>query len=730
MNESNVGASCGQLQTSSPSDREILYFGHWTQTAHRSVPDRRQSSHPCAACELVFKGPVVRWLGAKGPDHGYADVYVDGLLEQTLDAYEPTPSAARTLFEKRGLADGRLHTLRIVVRRDRNPRSSGSFQSVDGFQSLAPVAFPDVLRSEAMAELKAIVSGSKAYLAPETWKPVAYAATAPEAGVVLQPGVLRESFDRNIVYLNRCFANPLGGWWVEGLPASSEGRMLGGAGHTLRWGERADMRAIVDTVVAAVGKRQSADGYCLPYDRSCMGATGASVPGFGDERRNYDRVNLTRGMIAAGRAGNREAYGILRKFYDWLNPSEYYPNLLTGPSDGSGSNCNNGHAGGLLMYFSPVGRKEDLVAVERYFVQDFFLEQMRNAEPLALDYYPLHVPHSYVLLAFEAWLDHYRATGAAKYLEAVQGAWQVVNQYYEHVGGTMAICEERAGVYPPQSYWLHKHTGETCAGVFWAYINHRLLQLFPGVETYAAEIEKAIYNVILAAQGEDGSIRYHNHLDGKKDAKQCCNTCCEVMGVPFIARLPEFIYSLDDDGLWVNLFAASTVNWKRPGREVTLTTETEFPYGGAVALRIEAATPGPMKLRIRIPRWVAGAVAIRVNGVEAATGQPGSFATLDRTWQTGDTVAFELPPAFRLTRYVGLDQHPEHDRYALEYGPILMALVGGNDLDMPAADLIASLLPVEGAPLHFAVRGRSDCRYRPYWQLGDEPMTCFSTLRQ
>ena len=121
-------------------------------------------------------------------------------------------------------------------------------------------------------------------------------------------------------------------------------------------GERADMRAIVDTFVAKVKNRQTADGWCLPYPMAEFNRS---------ERSNYDRVGLTRGLIAAGMVGNPDAYGILRRFYDWFNTSSYQPTLLLG------GNCNNGHEGGLLMYFSPVGKQEDLLAVEKVLCSGF-----------------------------------------------------------------------------------------------------------------------------------------------------------------------------------------------------------------------------------------------------------------------------------------------------------------------------------------------------------------------
>lgn len=718
------------LTTVSPSDPEVLYFGLWEYVSDESVADSRRSRNPYSACEIVFEGPIVRWWGTRGPAFGMAEVHLDGDLAITVDSYSPTEKRAQILFEKTGLDPGTLHTLRIVVLRVKHENAGDFFQGIDGFQVASLVDYPRLLRADTLKELQNIVAGKKDYLSPDLYKPPAPKAIAPEIGVSLTSGVFKELFERNIRYVLDTFQEPCTGGWVDGLPCSSEGRLLGAAGHSLRWQERADLRAVVDGVVEAVKIRQDADGYCFPYDREHMGP---HINSYKDERRNYDRVNLTRGMIAAGRVGNPDALPVMRRFYDWLYESGYYPTMLSGPADGSGHNCNNGHAGSLLMYFSPVGKPEDMIAAERYFIQDFLIDEMLKSEPLALCYYPLHVSHCYVLLAFEAWLDHYKATGTGKYLNAALGAWEMVHRYYEHVGGTIAICEEYTGHYPPQSYFLTKHTGETCGNVFWADINHKLLQFFPDEERYAAEIEKSIYNAVMAAQDERGRIRYHNNLDGKKDEATRINTCCEVMAAPFIGRLPQFVYSTDDQGLWVHLFAASQISWQHEGRQVSLSAETDFPYDGKVDLSVFTDGPISMCLRIRVPSWAAGTVQIEVNGKAggdySAVGEPGSYVRLERTWSSGDSVAFKLPIEFRLNKYTGLEQHPERNRYALSYGPLLMALVGANGLDMTSADLPGALSPIEGSPLNFTIRGHDGCRYQPYWTVNDEEMTCFPTLK-
>jgi hypothetical protein len=80
------------------------------------------------------------------------------------------------------------------------------------------------------------------------------------------------------------------------LPAANEGRMLAGAANALRWEERKDMRMIVDTVLARVKRRQRADGFYNYYPEKEAYETNS-------ERKNYDRLVWTVGLLEAGKIG-------------------------------------------------------------------------------------------------------------------------------------------------------------------------------------------------------------------------------------------------------------------------------------------------------------------------------------------------------------------------------------------------------------------------------------------
>jgi len=580
---------------------------------------------------------------------------------------------------------------------------------------------------------------------PRSWKPPAQAVRIPRGGVRLEDGLLKTAFDNNIGYLLGSFTvdemlkefrdragkpSPSGlrtpdRFWQTDLAGSNAGRFLMGAGNSLRWTDHAELRARLNAIVAGIAECRQPNGYIMAYPEDTI---------FHSERAAYTRAWLTHGLIEAGYAGNPDALLLLRGYYDWFDHCQYLPRLLRGALQGV-----QGMIANARMYHTPTGKPEDLETLQRYFQENYWLAQLARREDAAIWQYPYDRPHCYLITDLEAYMDLYRATGERRYLDAVAGGWDLYHQKWEHVGGTIAICEESA--YPPSSYRLHAKTGELCGSSFWSFLNQRFHLFHPEQEKYVNEIEKSIYNVALANQAGSEGIRYTACLVGQKKNRvgnqgMNVNTCCEGQGTRLLGAMPEFIYSLAADGLYVNLFAASNIAWQQGGQALKLSMATAFPFQPDVELRISAVRPVRAKLRIRIPAWASKDVAIRVAGAASVAGKPGTYATLDRVWRDGDTVSFTLPMDFRMTHYTGVDRVAGQEQYALEYGPILMALVGdvddqgGATLAAAPGDLRNRLRPQPGEPLHFAIDGAPGRQYIPYWQVAaDQPFTCYPVLR-
>ena len=702
----------------------VLYFGDWRSVHAEGV---RRSNVQYNAFEFSFRGSTVRWFGTKAHDHGHADVFIDGEYRETVDSYSEVREKEVLIYENKNVIGDRIHTLRVVVKRSRNPKSTDCYQGVCTLYAEEPISYPGAITESMRLEYESIQDGSKPYLPPEEWSPVPNSVDAPFRGVTLGPGVLHEAFERHLEYLNHCFSTDTycdGIGWTEWLPASNEGRMLAGAANMLRWKERPDMRAIVDRIVPAIKARMRDDGYYNYYDEadSFRLRTGGN-----SERKNYDRVFWTRGLLAAGAIDVTEAYGLVRRMYDWFNSSEDLPFMLVG------CNATNGLPGGPLVYHSPIGVDEDLIVTERYYDQDYWMRELTMREPLSLSHYPGERPHCYDLLGLEAFLDQYRATGAAKYCDAALGFWQIYREHYKHPGGATAIMESEK-VFPPKSYYFAGvQIGETCGSVFWININSKLHQLFPDDERYTSEIEESLYNVVLANQDSKGYIRYHSSLHEKKEKAACDNSCCEVSATDLIARIPELVYSIANDGIFVSLFSSSEIKWLLRDKEITLKAKTDFPIAPDVSITLSIPGSIYMNLRIRVPSWAVQNMMIEVNGEPVASGSPGSYRSIEREWSDGDTIEFELPLGFRAVKYTGLDQVEGNlDRYALMYGPLLMALVGelpDSDgvprITTDPGDLVNRLRRKSEHRLDFGIDGFTDYRYSPYWGLESEPFTCY-----
>jgi len=574
----------------------------------------------------------------------------------------------------------------------------------------------------------------------DQWKPVAYQAQAPLGGVRLNGGVFADAMNRNAEYLLKSFTvdellrefrtragkpNPPGiraphKFWEEALAGSCAGRFLMGAGNSIRWMDHAELRARLNAVVDGIEDCRQPNGYIMAYPEDTI---------FVSERAAYTRAWLTHGLIDAGFAGNEKAFGLLRGYYDWFDKNPYLPELLRRGGQGV-----QGMIANARMYFTPVGKPEDLQVIQRYFQENYWLKQLAARDTEAIWKYPYDHPHNYLITSLEPYLDLYRATGDQRYLKAAQGGWELYHDNWEHVGGSIAICEMDS--YPPKSYLLRKHTGELCGSVFWIRYNQRFHLLDPDEEKFVNEIEKSIYNVGLANL-VGTRIQYHTHLVGKKFDKEYANvgnTCCEGQGTRLYGSLPEYIYTLADDGLFVDLFAASTIEHKVNGQTLKLVMETKFPYAPEVRIGVKTEKPLTAKLRVRVPAWASAKMPILVNGEQVAKGKPGTYAVLDRTWKDGDAITFALPMEFKLSHYEGEERVKGQEQFALEYGPILLAVVGPMDektgvrLAVHPKQLIGKLTPKPGAPLHFAIAGDAEHEYIPYFEVADQLFTCYPIL--
>ena len=126
------------------------------------------------------------------------------------------------------------------------------------------------------------------------------------------------------------------------------------------------------------------------------------------------------------------------------------------------------------------------------------------------------------------------------------------------------------------------------------------LHAITGESRYFDVIENTLYNHYLGAIALNGlGTFYYNPLrvvgdqskrtdHGHRPATARCmlpeinrTACCPSNMWRFFGALPEYLFSYDKEGLFVNLYTSSAVNHTlADGRQIALTVETEYPHQG------------------------------------------------------------------------------------------------------------------------------------------------------
>lgn len=234
----------------------------------------------------------------------------------------------------------------------------------------------------------------------------------------------------------------------------------------------------------------------------------------------------------------------------------------------------------------------------------------------------------------------------------------------------------------------------------------KLLFLHRPDREYLDYYERAMYNHILSSQHPEGGFVYFTpqrprHYRVYSQPHEGF-WCCVGSGLENHGKYGELIYAHADDELYVNLFVASTLDWKEEG--FSLTQTTSFPYEPTSTLILQLGRAQKMALKIRQPSWVVdGGFAIAVNGEAAAfTLDDAGYVTVERVWKSGDKVTIELPME------TTVEYLPDNSSWAsFLHGPIVLAAeADGPALEGLRADdsrmghvAHGEFLPIDQSPL-------------------------------
>lgn len=460
-------------------------------------------------------------------------------------------------------------------------------------------------------------------------------------------------------------AKPLGGWEAPDCEVRGHfaGHFLSACAMMYRATGDEELKRKADYMVAELARVQEALG---------GGYLSAFPEEFLDRLERRDRVTWAPlyviHKIMAGLydmytlAGNEQALQILTRMADYYNAraeklSDFEMERMLQTEFGGMSEV-------LHNLYGITRNPEHLALANRY-------DQAAFLGPLALKRDNLsHLHGNTQIPKICGAARRYELTGETIYREIVEFFWHcVVDTRCYATGGTTS-----GEVWPEPNRLaatLSANNQECCKTHNMLKVTRYLIR-WTGEPKYADYYERAFWNGIMGSNHpETGQLIYYVPLAtgftkvfGTPD-----NTfwCCYGTGIESFSKLNDSIYFHDADNLYVNLFIASTVDWKEKG--VMVEQVTNFPEEQGIAFRIHARRPTRFGLHLHVPYWATQGISVTINGKTTETrGKPTSYAAIMREWRDGDQVELRIPLSLHTAP---MPDDPE--LVAVMYGPLVLA---------------------------------------------------------
>ncbi len=296
-------------------------------------------------------------------------------------------------------------------------------------------------------------------------------------------------------------------------------------------------------------------------------------------------------------------------------------------------------------------------------------------------------------------------TGDVDYQSAVMSLWDnIVNRKY-YVTGGVGSGETSEGFGPDYSL-RHNAYCESCSSCGLIFFQYKMNLAYHDAK-YADLYEETMYNALMGALDTEGKNFYYTNPLTQRNNRYPWHVCpCCVGNIPrTLLMIPTWTYVTGDDGIYVNLFIGSTIKVENvAGSDVQMIQETDYPWDGNVSITVNPESSKEFIVYVRIPdrhtselytadQQVSGINSLSVNGEEISYDVKNGYAVIDRTWEKGDKITFEIPLEVQV---ITSDEKIEANRemVALRYGPLIYSVENVDQTDIDKTIDIETITPV------------------------------------
>ena len=477
--------------------------------------------------------------------------------------------------------------------------------------------------------------------------------------------------------------------------------------------------AMMDGAIAVIAKAQKDDGYI--YTKSIIEQRRSGKKEMFDDKLSFEAYNFGHLMTAAcvhyRATGKTSLLDIAKKATNFL--IGFYN--TASPEQARNAICPSHYMGITEMYRS-TGDKEYLELVKKL-IDLRGTSEGSDDNSDRLPFRQMKEVNGHAVRAnylFAGVADVFAETGDSTLLHTLDLMWNnVVNQKMYVTGGCGALYDglSMEGIsYKPDSiqkiqqaygkdYQLPNKTAhnETCANIGNVLWNFRMLQL-TGDAKYADVMELSLYNSVLSGISMDGNkFFYTNPLAATKDYPYDLrwnggrssyiskSNCCPPNTIRTIAEVNDYMYSIGEKGLYINLYGGNTLNTElHDGSILKLEQVTDYPWNGNIKVIIRQASVKSEILFFRIPGWCKK-YRFKVNGLSPHNyvDRNNGYVGLKGTWKAGDQVELVLEMPATLIESNPLVEETRN-QVTVKRGPIVYCL---ESADLPQQNVFDVLIP-------------------------------------
>ncbi len=466
-----------------------------------------------------------------------------------------------------------------------------------------------------------------------------------------------------------------------------------------------ELESLADMTIELIEKAQQPDGYLNTY--FTIKEPGKRWTNLCECHELYTAGHMMEAAVAYYKAtGKRKLLNVMCRFADYIDS-------IFGTESGKMRGY-DGHQEielALVKLFEVTG-EEKYLKLSKYFIDE------RGQEPYFFDieferrgntthfpgfemsnrkYTQTHLPvreqytaegHSVrAVYMLSGMADVAGLTNDKEILEACRRMWNNIiskRMYITGGIGSMAYGEAFSFDYDLPNDTMYT---ETCASIGLVFFAHRMLKIEPK-SCYSDEMERALYNNILASMALDGkSFFYVNPLEVMPEAceknaiykhvkpvrqKWFSCACCPPNVARLLSSLGQYIYTLNENTVHIHLFIASKSNIDVNGVELNIEQKTNYPWDGKVTFEISTEVKKEIAVAIRIPGW-CNKYTLSLNGNVLSAEIKDGYAFIKREWKKGDTIELDMDMICELVR-TNPAVRANAGKVAIQRGPIVYCI--------------------------------------------------------